>query len=88
MPRPEAWDSAFGEYFNPPVAPAPAPPAPGTHRVDIVKIYRIPDYQRIYRWKKSHLETLFDDLKEYIDETPQANIPTSPYYLGNIVVHE
>lgn len=87
MPRPEAWDSAFGEYFNPPVAPAPAPPAPAPPS-RYCQDLRIPDYQRIYRWKKSHLETLFDDLKEYIDETPQANIPTSPYYLGNIVVHD
>jgi len=77
MPRPQAWDSAFGEFFNPVLI------APGRNCQDL----QIPEYQRIYRWKKSHLETLFDDLKEYIDETLVTAIPNSPYYLGNIVLH-
>lgn len=44
--------------------------------------FRIPSYQRGYRWERSHVRQLLDDLLEHIDD----NKPGDPYYLQPIVV--
>jgi len=77
MPRPTAWDASFEEFFN-----AGAVPNPTTDTL------RIPDYQRDYSWPRSLVEQLFEDLSEYRQDTPIGQIPDSPYYLGNLVIHD
>lgn len=77
MPRPTAWDASFEEFFN--AGPANDP---------TTDTLRIPDYQRDYSWPRSLVEQLFEDLSEYRQDTPVAQIPDSPYYLGNLVIHD
>ena len=77
MPRPTAWDSSFEQFFNAGIA--------GNPTTDTL---RIPDYQRDYSWPRSLVEQLYEDLSEYRQDTPIGQIPDSPYYLGNLVIHE
>ena len=44
--------------------------------------FRIPSYQRGYRWERSNVRQLLDDLLEHIND----NKPGDPYYLQPIVV--
>lgn len=77
MPRPTAWDSSFEQFFNAGIF--------GNPTTDTL---RIPDYQRDYSWPRSLVEQLYEDLSEYRQDTPIGQIPDSPYYLGNLVIHE
>jgi len=49
-------------------------------------IFQIPDYQRPYSWTKDHVDELFDDLTDTLDEAKENNIESPHYFLGSIVV--
>ena len=50
------------------------------------KNIRIPDYQRDYDWRKSHIEGLIEDLAEHV--ATHDHIDSNPYFLGNLMIHQ
>lgn len=45
--------------------------------------FEIPSYQRGYRWDRDQVETLLNDLKEFLNSNPG---PTDAYYLQPVIV--
>lgn len=42
------------------------------------KFFKIPEYQRLYEWESTHIETLLDDMKKAYDDKKEQ------YFIGNI----
>jgi len=51
-------------------------------RDDLENRYRIPPFQREYAWKKSQVEDLFDDLKDFRETSDSGDL----YLLGQIIL--
>ena len=49
--------------------------------------YVIPEYQRPYSWTKDKCSQLFDDLYDYYISCDGKRKPSSPYFLGTVVLH-
>lgn len=48
----------------------------------------LPEYQRPYRWKKSEVGRLLNDLKKYFEPEQDTKLPEHKFYLGSIILHQ
>ncbi|AXG81290.1 GmrSD restriction endonuclease domain-containing protein [Streptomyces paludis] len=50
------------------------------------KQFQVPLYQRTYSWRRTHLERLWEDVRELVDEQLGSDTPHPPHFLGSVVL--
>jgi len=48
----------------------------------------LPEYQRPYRWKRSEIERLLNDLKHYFEPDRDTKQLCHKFYLGSVILHQ